>query len=60
MGAQLRTRLVTHAFALLAEVGELADEDVDQDTKVVGVEVLGRARSGEEKVQDLEDQERDT
>lgn len=50
----------THAFALLGQVVELADEDVDEDAEVISVEVLVGPEVGEEQVEDLEDEQRDT
>lgn len=45
-----------HAFAFLAQIRQLADEDVDEYAEVIGVEVLGCTRCREQEVKDLENQ----
>lgn len=46
----------TNSFALLREIRELSNEDVDEYLQIVGVEVFLRPRRGEEEVEDLEDE----
>lgn len=52
-------RSETHPLALLAQIAQLADENVHEDAEIVRVEVLLCARGGEEEVEDLENEERD-
>lgn len=47
----------THRLALLGQVVQLANEDVDEDLEVVGIEIVSRLLGGEEEVEELEDEE---
>lgn len=49
----------TDPFGIFPQVVQLPDENIDQDAEVVCVKVLLRARSGEQEVEDLEDEQRD-
>lgn len=48
---------VLESFTLLAQVAELSNKDVDENTQVVGIEVFLRFLRREEEIEDLEYQQ---
>lgn len=47
---------LTHCLCFIRQVDQFSDEDVQQDPKIVGVEVFLSARGGEQEVEDFEDE----